>query len=94
MKFYLIVSLLISMAILGQSQNYCQGCVDANLDYLCNGKMCEGFTFNSNTTSPVITGIQCALQAPCYVLDHYDTPTQTFYFVACNYTMGHCVSCQ
>jgi hypothetical protein len=93
MSKILVVLLLISLSLLAQGQTYCENCVGENLTYLCNGKNCQGFWFRINSTSPVITGIQCKLKYPCYIQDHYDNATNTYYYVACNYTMNGCDSC-
>lgn len=93
MKEYLIVSFFISLAIVAQGQNYCENCVGDNFTYVCNGKNCEGFWFRTNNAHPIITGIQCKQKDPCYVQDHYDNATNTYYYVACNFTMGGCGTC-
>lgn len=93
MKEYLIVSFFISLAIVAQGQNYCENCVGDNFTYVCNGKNCEGFWFRTNNAHPIITGIQCKQKDPCYVQDHYDNATNTYYYVACNFTMVGCGTC-
>ena len=88
-----IVSLFICLGFLANAQTYCENCVGDNFTYLCNGKNCQGFWFRTDVPNPVISGIQCRLKSPCYVQDHFDNATNTYYYVACNYTMTGCDSC-
>lgn len=94
MKSYLIVSLFISLAVLAQGIDYCQGCVTSNFTFICNGKNCDGFMFQTNSTHPIIDGIKCiGDKTPCYVRDRYDNVTGTEYWIACNASMSNCGSC-
>ncbi len=94
MKLFVIVSLLISLAILAEGIDYCQGCVDSNLKFICNGKMCEGFMFQSTAAQPIVLGIQCRQKKdPCYSQDRFDNTSNTYYYIACNASMASCGTC-
>ena len=95
MRFILIVLSFVLLACLSQGQRFCTSCFQANYtDFLCNDYNCQAFYWPSSYISSS-SGLVCkgTSSTGCYYNDGLDYSSSLYRFIACNYTIGSCSTC-
>lgn len=85
------IFLLIFYSTLVSSLDICNGCLDSQCGFGCNGRQCQAYSFTPACANQGCVGGYCCISS--YYIS-YSTQTNNYtYCVACNYTYPGCVGC-